>query len=48
VLASFNVLAAEASDVRRDIDTNFFGLLHLARAFTPVLGVGRKPRSRAS
>jgi NAD(P)-dependent dehydrogenase (short-subunit alcohol dehydrogenase family) len=37
VLASFGVLAGDASDVQRDIETNFFGLLHLARAFTPVL-----------
>lgn len=37
LLASFGVLAGDVSDVRRDIDTNFFGLLHLARAFTPVL-----------
>lgn len=37
VLASFGVLSGSPSDVHRDIDTNFFGLLHLARAFTPVL-----------
>jgi NAD(P)-dependent dehydrogenase (short-subunit alcohol dehydrogenase family) len=37
VLASMGVLAGSPADVQRDIDTNFFGLLHLARAFTPVL-----------
>src|SRR5262245_42150103 len=41
VLASFGVLAGTPADVQRDIETNFFGLLHLARAFTPVLA-GRK------
>ncbi|HET9931035.1 MAG TPA: SDR family oxidoreductase [Polyangiaceae bacterium] len=37
VLASFGVLSGTAADVQRDLDTNFFGLLHLARAFAPVL-----------
>ena len=37
VLASFGVLAGTTADVQRDLDTNFFGLLHLARAFTPIL-----------
>jgi NAD(P)-dependent dehydrogenase (short-subunit alcohol dehydrogenase family) len=37
VLASFGVLAGSPADVQRDLDTNFFGLLLLARAFTPVL-----------
>ena len=41
VLASFGVLAGSPADVQRDLDTNFFGLLLLARAFTPVLA-GRK------
>lgn len=37
VLASFGVLAGSPADVQRDLDTNFFGLLLVARAFTPVL-----------
>lgn len=37
IAASFGVLAGSPADVQRDLDTNFFGLLLLARAFTPVL-----------
>ena len=37
VLASYGVLAGDTADMQRDIDTHFFGLLHLARAFIPVL-----------
>ncbi|HVU00554.1 MAG TPA: SDR family oxidoreductase [Polyangiaceae bacterium] len=37
VLASFGVLAGTPKDVQRDMETNFFGLLNLARAFSPVL-----------
>lgn len=47
VLASFGVLAGSPADVQRDIETNFFGLLHLARAFTPVLA-GRKDTALVS
>jgi NAD(P)-dependent dehydrogenase (short-subunit alcohol dehydrogenase family) len=47
VLASFGVLAGAPADVQRDIETNFFGLLHLARAFTPVL-TGRKDAALVS
>ena len=36
-LASYGALAGSPADVQRDLDTNFFGLLLLARAFTPVL-----------
>jgi len=38
VLSSYGVLASSSKDVRQDIDTNFFGLLNVARAFAPVLG----------
>jgi NAD(P)-dependent dehydrogenase (short-subunit alcohol dehydrogenase family) len=38
VLSSYGVLASQATDLQKDIDTNFFGLLNLARAFAPVLG----------
>ncbi len=41
VLASYGVLGGSPSDVHRDLDTNFFGLLHLSRAFAPILA-GRK------
>jgi NAD(P)-dependent dehydrogenase (short-subunit alcohol dehydrogenase family) len=37
VLASFGVLGSDGSDLQRDIDTNYFGLLNVARAFAPVL-----------
>jgi NAD(P)-dependent dehydrogenase (short-subunit alcohol dehydrogenase family) len=37
VLASYGVLAAQTKDLQKDIDTNLFGLLNLARAFAPVL-----------
>jgi NAD(P)-dependent dehydrogenase (short-subunit alcohol dehydrogenase family) len=37
VLSSYGVLASQAKDMQKDIDTNFFGLLNLARAFAPVL-----------
>ena len=39
VLASFGVLSGSPADVQRDFDTNFFGLLHLSRAFAPVLAL---------
>jgi NAD(P)-dependent dehydrogenase (short-subunit alcohol dehydrogenase family) len=37
VLSSFGVLDAPLENVRRDMDTNFFGTLNVARAFAPVL-----------
>jgi NAD(P)-dependent dehydrogenase (short-subunit alcohol dehydrogenase family) len=37
LLSSFGVLASPVADIRRDMDTNFFGQLHVARAFAPVL-----------
>jgi len=37
VLASYGVLAAAPADVQKDMGTNFFGLLNVARAFAPVL-----------
>jgi NAD(P)-dependent dehydrogenase (short-subunit alcohol dehydrogenase family) len=40
VLASTGVLDASVSDLQRDLDTNYFGVLYAARAFVPVLRPG--------
>lgn len=37
VLASFDLLTASRSDLERDLATNFFGTLAVARAFAPVI-----------
>ena len=37
VLASMNVLVSEPADLHRDVDVNYYGLLHMARAFAPQL-----------
>lgn len=40
-LASYSVLASEPTLVRRDVDVNVFGILHVARAFAPMLSARR-------
>jgi short-subunit dehydrogenase len=37
VLASYDVLTADLGDLRRDLETNTLGTLHVARAFAPGL-----------
>lgn len=37
VLASFDLLTAPRADLERDLATNFFGTLAMARAFAPVV-----------
>jgi NAD(P)-dependent dehydrogenase (short-subunit alcohol dehydrogenase family) len=37
LLASYGVLASPEEALRRDMETNFFGTLAMARAFAPVL-----------
>ncbi len=41
VLASMSVLASEPAEIRRDVDVNYYGLLHMARAFAPQLAAGQ-------
>jgi NAD(P)-dependent dehydrogenase (short-subunit alcohol dehydrogenase family) len=40
VLSSTSVLEAAVGDLQRDLETNFFGVLGVARAFVPVLRPG--------
>ncbi len=37
VLASFNVFDSSLEAMRRDVETNYFGLLNIARSFGPAL-----------
>jgi NAD(P)-dependent dehydrogenase (short-subunit alcohol dehydrogenase family) len=37
VLASLNVLVSEPAALHRDVDVNYYGLLHVTRAFAPQL-----------
>jgi NAD(P)-dependent dehydrogenase (short-subunit alcohol dehydrogenase family) len=37
VLQSFDVMGSDIESVRRDMETNFFGLLNMVRSFTPAL-----------
>jgi NAD(P)-dependent dehydrogenase (short-subunit alcohol dehydrogenase family) len=40
VLASTGVLESQVGELQRDLETNFFGVLAVARAFVPVLRPG--------
>lgn len=48
LLASYGALSSDFADVRRDLDTNFFGPLAVTRAFLPALQRAAQAKRRAA